>query len=65
MDTLPSSEVLDPSRIQPENKKKKEKGTGRRSPNIFSSVPDPGTGAFLTTGSGIRDGEKNQDPDPG
>jgi hypothetical protein len=24
-----------------------------------------GFGAFLTPGSGIRDGEKNQDPDPG
>jgi hypothetical protein len=25
----------------------------------------PGSGAFLTPGSGIRDGLKNQDPDPG
>ncbi len=28
----------------------------------FSSVADPGSGAFLTPGSGIRDG-LNQDPD--
>jgi hypothetical protein len=26
-----------------------------------NSVPDPGSGAFLTTGSRIRDGEKNLD----
>jgi hypothetical protein len=26
--------------------------------------PDPGSGTFLTPGSGIRDGKK-QDPDPG
>ncbi len=27
--------------------------------------PDPGSGAFLTPSSGIRDGIKKQDPDPG
>ncbi len=36
---------------------------------IFSyvkhNVADPGSGAFLTPGSGIRDGSKYQDPDPG
>jgi hypothetical protein len=34
--------------------------------NISVADPDPGSGAFLTTGSGIRNPGwvKNQDPDP-
>jgi hypothetical protein len=63
-----SAEVLDPSRIQPENKKKKEKGTGRRSPNIFSMLririrdsvsfypldPGSGMGKKSKSGSGMN-----------
>jgi hypothetical protein len=30
----------------------------------YTSVADPGSGAFLTPGSGIKDGKKS-DPDPG
>ncbi len=37
---------------------------GRRTEQLVSnSVADPGSGAFLTPGSGM--GKKNQEPDPG
>jgi hypothetical protein len=32
---------------------------------VFRSVLDPGSGAFLTPGTGIWDVKKNLDPDPG
>ncbi len=42
---------------------------GRQESAVTCSIanPDPGSGAFLTPGSGIRDPVwvKNQDPDPG
>jgi hypothetical protein len=38
-----------------------------RTVEIKAADPDPGSDAFLTPGSGIRDPEwvNNQDPDPG
>jgi hypothetical protein len=49
----------------PNNPSRSGTGTDLSGAILVISIADPGSSAFLTPGSGIRDGGKNSDPDIG